>query len=768
MKKRTDFPTGWDERTIPEVDEPMIWSEEGLDGHDLKRIRLANKFFLEVIQQKTQTMLPKIIATFRWSEFQLTVKDIAPLIGVSANGYHPMEADLGDRQIQFHTYEYLLEFLETRGISRGIREQILDLLTMPRYFEQENPGEGNAYEKPITLLNVIDNVRKGEAPAFDLTDMIAYYHRIGYDIGHPEMLERRKGIWDDAHSRGYDGTLPKACEIFEVVDAAYPGDTGVDKKMNTLRTEEGVGIWTSARRTLYRSLDVEEPLGQLLTAMEMDLATHWQWDDTEDKDKPVKPMTLTAEALSTVYGIDPLPSSRLVQTELVDWEDIEHVAAKLIPSGKRKQFKKDWQAAYETECERYSFPNESVAAMAGHGYNTRNVADILGLKIDEDRRQKREDEREQRDRPEAVIRTIMLFNRQSGQVAIEGLLRVLARDEDHYQELRMLYEIERERYYKRQGEKLHGDGMHMRLLRELANVTTKDLALRFAPVKDRKNPTKLRKFETDVIQKVERQEITDPRVTFEKISPILEEAIAKEKDRVLEAIEKFDDFPEDLKEFATVRQMAKNCVTGMRGGGAAMVSDKMRNDARNDSDWLPGDLVQDMAAGNFVPPLPCARLMAKAVPETPLTKGCEVIRDWYRRFPDQLMVGCQKFAQGKPFTTPMARVLCTHIASVEANLIDFFTKRTSGITPTRGTRLLRTIEEEGCDEDDWQRVRKIMIGAENPVSSVPFLLGQELFHNGQNVRAALRAIKKKHRGTEAHSSNFKGLLYREAALFKTL
>jgi len=763
MKTHDTYPPGWDTRITPEIYNPVLWDEDEYKSYAKMGVVRGNNGYVQLLQTETRSMLPKIIATLRWVEFGEPSKEMGRLVGLSGHGYKAMETDIEGRQPQFHTYNYLLQFLKENQIALGIREQILDLLTMPDLFEQKNPAEEEEYETPVTLLQLIEDVRNGTDQTLNASHVSAFYHRIGYDIGHPEFLLEFPSFWANIHNREHVGTVPKALEILHIVDTLYSGQSPEQEQMHALRFAEGKQLWVEAKKHQYRERRIEKPLAEFLSAAEMHLAEHWEW--IPEDEESAWPMTFTALALRECFGIEDLASQRLVQSELISWDEIADTASIIIAPDRLEQFEKDWRTAYSEEQDRYGFPNDAVAAMEGQGFSYKDVADILDVNMDESKRKKKEDEREQRDRPESQIRNIMLFNRQSGQVAIEGLLRVIARDENHYQELRMLYESERERYYRRQGERLHGDGLHMRILCELGNVTTRQLASKYHPEGENASAASVRKFETDIIQKVERQEITHPDITFEKLVLDLEEIIRAQAQKTNAALDKFDDFPEGLKDFTAVDQMATNSIKGMRGGGAAMVSERMRDRARNNSDWLRPDLITNMSGRIFVPTLPSVRLMSISVADLSLDEDGAVVRNWYERFPEQLGIGCADFSKGQFYKSPMTRVLCTMIAAGDANLIQFFKNRTSGITPTLGTALLRRIEEKGCLEDDWQRVRKIMVDSGNTGLTMSHELGKLLFHNGQDVQAALTALAPglKKKNIEAHPINLKGLTLEEIA-----
>lgn len=737
------FPSGWDERVPLDLESIPLWDPMQYTSHVQSHTARGNKSFKE-LWSETETMLPKLMAYYRWAVFGIPQKNFASFVGLSPHGYRRCELDL-EGMPQFHIHEQCLAFLRINKISVGIQEQFLDLRAMPNRFEQSNRETGELYEPSKTLLQTIEEVRKGIGEAFMPADLINFYYRIGFCRGHETMQKKlrtdagQKDFFGMQYARSYTlDTVPKAPEVLQVIDVMYDGTTTEEKQLHALRRAEGEGLWMEVKKQQYRRRGIEEVLAELLTRMELEYAKNWEWHECDDTGtQEIKAMTLTAEAMRTVHNVDDLASQLLVKCEMVKWQAIETAAQALFLPDEYELFKAAWESAYTLEQDRYCFRNIALQSMQHRKYSYKNLADLLGVKILEENRKLPEAERLQRDRPESTLRNIILFNSQSTQVPIESLLRILTNNEEEYGELRGLYEQERTRHYYRTGATLAGAGLQMRILRELANMSTSALALHFLPEQDQENTANIRQMDLE-LQALERDEIhklKNPTVTHARVTQILEAAILQREQEAYVAVGKFNEFPEMLKEFTAVSQMATNCIRGMNG--AIHVSDAMRDIAEHDSLWLRPDVIQEVADGTYVPPLPCLRYMSKGTINMGLS--LKVIEDWYCKFPYQLMKGVSGFSHRQLFTQPLPRALLTLIASKDATPIRFF-KRTEGIVPKVGTKLILEFENENIDVQDWQKVRKILYAVGIHESHPTWTIIQYLFEHEQDMNGAIKAV----------------------------
>lgn len=734
MNDSSAFPPAWDERLSLDLDDVELRDVEDFKGFARMAVSRGNTAFLEGYRN-AESRLARMMMIVRWTLFHSPSKDFAKKVGLSTHGYVSTEKDTEGRMPQFHTYHRALQYWRKKGISQGIRDQMLDLLTLPELFEQKKPKKKERYDPQPTLLEKIEEVRLDASVLLSDKHANAFYHRIGFETGHPNVAKHFPRFWNTLWQREKIGTVPLAVELLEVIGTMYAGEGKAVTQLRALRMAEGKALWTEVKQNQYRERGIEEPLAELLAKMELDLAENFEWRIGEGREKTVEPMTLTAEALREAYGMQPVHAQALIQCELVDYEEIKPFIGRIIDATSLKKFEADWKVAHSAEKKRVGFGAKAEQAMEARGFNYKLLYDLLVTDKEPERRKpKTSDEGETRTRPENVIRHIIHDNAQSSDISIESLLRILTRDDAAYRELRELYIAERERYYRRIGNRLEGKGLQMRIQRELANMSMKELAMHFLSVRERKDAATVRAKDLE-LQRLERNESKTHAISFARVFAILDAAIlerAKETERSLATLGKF---PEVLKSWTTVQELAGNAVAGMKG--AAYVAEAMEKYAAADSsDCLRPDLILDAASGKFVPPLRCFRVMAQGVAEKTLTP--DVVLDWYERFPDQLRKGCPVFSPSS-FKTPLARFLCTTIGSLDSNLIKFF-DRVEGIRGTQGTQLIFRIDAGQCDEGDWQIVRKMLLGAGLRSSGIKWQFAELLFRNGQNVDAALEEL----------------------------
>ena len=734
MVDTNGFPPAWDERLSLDFEDVELRDVQDFKGYARMAVSRGNTAFLEGYEN-AESRLARMMMIVRWTLFHAPSKDFAKSVGLSTHGYVSTEKDTEGRMPQFHTYHRALKFWEKKGISQGIRDQMLDLLTLPELFEQKRPKKKERYDLQPTLLEKIEEVRTDASVLLSDKHANAYYHRIGFETGHPNVAKHFPRFWNTLWQREKIGTVPLAVELLEVIGTMYAGDGKMATQLRALRMAEGKALWTEVKQNQYRGRGIEEPLAKLLAKMELDLAENFEWQVGEGKKKKIEGMTLTSEALREVYGMQPVHAQALIQCELVDWDEIKPFVSRIVDSNSQRKFEAEWKAAHSAEKTRVGFGSVADQAMEARGFNYKILYDLLVTDQEPERtKPKTSDEGETRTRPENVIRHIIHDNAQSSDISIESLLRILTQNGAAYRELRELYIAERERYYRRIGNRLEGKGLEMRIQREFANISMKELAMHFLSASEKKDAVAVQKKDLE-LQRLERNESKTHAISFARVFKILDEAIlerAKEAEHSLSTLGKF---PEAFKSWTTVNELAGNAVAGMKG--AAYVVQAMEKEAAADSsDCLRPDLILDVASGKFVPPLKCLRVMAYGVAEKVLTP--DVVLDWYKRFPDQLEKGCPVFSPSK-FKSPLSRVLCTMIGSLDSNLIKFF-DRVEGIRGTQGTQMIFRIDAGQCDDGDWQTVRKILLGAGLKSSTIKWQFAELLFRNGQNIDAALEEL----------------------------
>ncbi len=728
-----NFPTGIDQKLA--LEEPDLWDASEFEGHERMAVKRGNTL-LQQIFSKTRTDLPKLVASIRWSHLRMPSKDFANAAGMSYNGYKPMEKDIGPHNIPHRSkVTRLLEFWAKNNISHGIREQLLDLLTCPELIGID--------ESCVDLLSAIEHLRSQSEHLLGVKDITAFYHRVGYECGHEEVTRQfrdkyaKQNIYNTLWQREKTGAVPDCLEVVQLVDTMYAGNGKETKAKRTMRRAQGEAVWSMVKKNQYQGRTIEEPLAQFLVILERDLAAN-------------AGITLTAEALRDQYGIGPQDADLLIRTELIATDAVTELAARLMDAPAQKQFLRAWNAAYETEQQRESFAVIADAAMAERGYTPADLAVLLNVQAPEDRGkrarfgtlsnaamymsaadltsllnvQAKEDrgkralsERSQRYRGDAEVRGVLYQNRVSSQISVEALVRVLSRDDAHADELRDAYVRERERYFRRNGTGLSGDGLRMRLLRELANVEMNELALHFLP-KNRHNNRAAVKEKNLELQRLERAEGKQHRIPFADIFPILQKLADERASEAAARVKEFDVMDESLKAFVTVQQMAANLIKGKKS--ADNVSDAMRNIAQDDTQWLRSDLILRMSEGKFVPSLLSLRVMAKGAVDMVLPEA--VVRDWHEQFPHQLQKGAMDIGT---FIRPLPRVLCTLLATKEASAIRFFEKRVMGVVPTHGTKMLRDLEEGKAVE--WKYIHKMLLVFGLQPSQIAYRLAKGLY-----------------------------------------
>ncbi len=728
------FPPAWDERLSLDLDDVELRDVEDFKGFARMAVSRGNTAFLEGYRN-AESRLARMMMIVRWTLFHSPSKDFAKKVGLSTHGYVSTEKDTEGRMPQFHTYHRALEYWKKKGIAQGIRDQMLDLLTMPELFEQKKPKKKERYDPQPTLLEKIEEVRTDASILLSDKHANAFYHRIGFETGHPNVEKHFPKFWNRLWQREKIGTVPLAVELLEVIKSMYAGNGKAATQLRALRMAEGKALWTEVKQNQYRGRGIELPLAELLAKMELDLAENFEWRIGEGREKTVEPMTLTAEALREAYGMQPVHAQALIQCEIVDYDEIKLFVSRIFDPKSLKKFETAWKVAHSAEKARVGFGTKAEQAMEARGFNYKLLYDLLVTDKETGRtKQKTPDEAETRTRPENVIRHIIHDNAQSSDISIESLLRILTRDDTAYRELRELYIAERERYYRRIGNRLEGDGLRMRILRELANMSMRDLAMYFLSASERKDKVTVHKKDLE-LQRLERNESKTHAISYKRVFAILDATTLERAEEAGRSLKTLGKFPEALKSWTTVQELAGNAVAGMKG--AAYVSEAMEKYAAADSsDCLRPDLILDAASGKFVPPLRCFRVMAQGVAEKTLTP--DVVLDWYERFPGQLEKGCPVFSPSK-FQSPLSRALCTMIGSLDSNLIKFF-DRVEGIRGTQGTQLIFRIDAGECDEKDWQIVRKILLGAGLKSSTIKWQFAELLFKNGQNVDAALEEL----------------------------
>ncbi len=729
----TEFPSGLQEK-LP-LDKPQLWDINAFKSRKRMPVSRGNTALKNVFAE-AETLLPRLVASVRWSILRRPYRDFALASGLSPNGYKPMEKDTpSGSPVHRSKYTRLLRYWSDSGVSVGVREQLLDLLTNPDLLQLDG--------KCKDLLSAIEYMRKQSLHLLGVEEMNAFYHRIGYDCGHGAVEKRFPSFYNAIWQREKTRTVPDCLEVLRVVGTMYRGRSEEVRRMRALRRAQGIAVWSEAQSNQYLERMIEEPLANFLVMLERDLASEHG-------------VTLTSLNLRDHYGFSPLHAEQLTQLELIEGEAIEDIVRRLMPKKEVPAFLQQWNAACDIERKRQSFGTLGKAAMEERGYTAADLAQLLGVQAPEERGKAGKSDRSQRYRPDGEVRDVLFRNHVSRQISVGALIKVIARDDAHADELREAYFRHRERFFRRNGSSLRGDGLRMRILRELANVGMNDLARCFLPKRKHRDRVSVREKNKE-LQRLERDEGKAHRIRYADVFHILEGIADERSEEALVRVQQLGEMHEVLKQFTSVQQMARNLIAGMKG--ANRVSEMMRDIARNDSEWLRADVITDIAEGNYVCALPQLRAMAKGTLDVSLP--LEVVRDWYERFPLQLMKGAMNFGT---VTRILPRVLCTLIASREAEPIRFYKDRVPGIVPTLGTKYMRQLE--AGESVEWRHLHKTLLGTGQGPQDIPYLLVRGLYENDGDLDKVLPKLLHNTDGElEIHPMTFRGVTLDELRHF---
>ena len=718
------FPAGIDEKL--DLSEPYVWDVDDFEGHDRMAVARGNTV-LEKIYEQTRTQLPKLIASVRWSVMRMSYVEYANAAGMSANGYKSLEKDpklvSGAHREKITK---LLAFWEANGISAGVREQLLDLLLNPTLLELD--------ESCVDLLSSIDHIREQSIQLIGAKELASFYHRVGYELGHDTVEQKFPSIYNTIWQREKTGTVPDCVELLNFVDTMYAGKSKQMTAQRTMRRAQAEAMWREARKNQYRERTLEDPLAVMLTAMEQHLAR-------------AHGTTMTAKSIGEGLRVGSLNSERLIQAELIDTADIAPVARKVMKRDEVDDLLQSWDEAFAVELERESFGRQCQDAMTKRGLTAADIGRLLDVKAPEERG-KESKGRKQRYRPDAEVRSVLFHNHVSSQIPVEALIQIIAADDKHADTLREAYFQERERFFRRNGYRKEGEGLRMRIQRELANASMKTLATTFLPKKKHSDKAVVRQKDLE-LQRLERNEGGKKTIDFKQVFPVLKGMATQHSEAALDRLSGMDEIDESLKKFDTVEEMAVKLSKALKGADA--VSEAMRYIAQRDSQWLRSDLITRMSEGNFVSALPSLRLMVKAALDQTLPDA--VLRDWYERFPTQLEQGLIHFGTVKQ---PTAKAVSTIIATKDANPMDYFEHRVPGVLPTQGTKMLRSLE--AGDDVEWKHIHKCLLAAGLMPQQSTYKYIKQLHASGGDVQATLRHIVPMLRlnGLEVHPLNLPG------------
>lgn len=687
----THVSAAFDERLS--LNTPVLLSEESLRGHALRSVQHMNRILLEVFA-RTETPLPKLIAQVR-TNLGLPRKPFAALVGLSCNGYTPAESDRGEHtQAHHNRYTKTLDAWRNKGIAEGIREQCLELL------------ENNA------TLN-------------------SFYRRMGFDLGREEVERRIPSIWSTIDQRtrrpeGMPPTVPSYLEVLRHIDVLYPRKTshaGPDMVANERRRRrllQAEDIWSREQTSTLLARRLEEPLVRVLVALERDLASRQR-------------TTLTAKVLTEHCGLTPKQAYRLQQCELLPWEVIEPVIRDLFRKGSDLQtLRVAWEQAWREERERPSFSRACAESIKGSGLHMGDIARLLDVKPPEDRSKGyKAPKRSQRYRPDNLVRGVIHENANCAQVPVAALIAVVAQNDADRAALTSAYEGERKRYYRRTGSWLSGEGLDVRILRELAGegTTMRGVVERLLPARSSK--AQIREECKKFLRLEHQQQKSRDTATFGDMRQVLQRITDEKVSAALERLAHWKNIAKAPIAAQTIQEMTSSFVRIMKG--ANHVSAVMRENAPEDSLCIPDTLIGAMMRGEYVPPLPVLGHMADSVAKQRLPE--EVENDWYDSFPRYL-----RDRPRLPMRHPLARVLTTMIARIEARCQRrFFETRYVAGTPSVPSKALYQLQRNSV-LPRRKEVEATVIAAGYEKESIPHALALGLLEH-QTIPQTLRSLR---------------------------
>ncbi len=689
---------------------PIQLSDKKYKGAAGRSIRTTNQLVGEVFAETT-TVLPKLIAQVRM-KLGLSRGKFAKAGGMSSNGYKPMEKDLGEgKKPHFIKYTKALNVWRRRGISEGVREQCLDLLS----------GKNNLYD---------------------------FYHELGYDLGHENVKKKIPKIFNTLWQRRKSRRLsvPDFNDVLNHVSLLYPEPPAVEAsderyekaviggERRRRRLDQAEGIWTDEKKKQLEERGLEKPLQEFLIALERHF-THEHGTN------------VTLATLAEHCGFGPKHSAMLTRGELIPWESVEPMVQKLFPEQKWSRLEGQWRFALRKEQKRESFASEYVKAMEACEFSFATVGRLLDVRSPEARGKKGKKNRRQRYRPDAEVRSMVYDNSLSSQVDVDSLIAVVAPNNPKLRtRLTELYALERKRCFHRTGSGLEGEGMEMKIMRERAGVSMKVLAPHFLPANADHKEIRKKNLE---LQRLERAERKEHAIGFPEVMKILKRIADEKVATSLHRLEHQDEISEDLLQWDSVADMAAKLVKAKKG--ARNVSQLMREKAPTDAHWLRSDLILAMIMKGYVPPLHALRHMSASVVAKNLPPAVE--QDWHDAFPASL-----RDRQEHPMQDPLARILTTVIARVEAGAAKkFYQDRARQEDPSKASQKLHQLQRYG-ERPEIEFVEATMLAAGFGRGTIMFKLVQAV-HKHKRLNDALREIAPlvHERGIQVSPMEFIGL-----------
>jgi DNA-binding XRE family transcriptional regulator len=646
-------------------------------GHDRRLAGVNNRIIGEVYAE-TQTDAPKILAAIRWKLLHLFRSRFAEAVGIGKATVAEMERDRPEgSRLQRDVYTKVVQYLTPERIGQEVREQLLQAFV---------PGS--------TTLD--------------------FEERVGYEIGFTRMLELI-GIGDKAwYQRRKTDVVADPGELMHLVHHAYPGKREEQVDLRTVRMKQAMDAWKQQTAERYRSRTLEEPLGQLLTDLELLCL--------RDNSIP-----FSVRSICDLTGCTEETASDLLNARLVPWERVEPVADALY--GASADFHNAWAEAEEDDRHRERFDQAFTAIRDGNGMTNAELVACLGVVAPEHRRKGYAAERTEGYRPSAEIRRAIQLGSFFGQVQMRALTELVAESAGEGVELERIFRLEREHHYRRTGSAVTGDRLHLRIDREWNGVTLEMLAQANLGAHARPDAVEEEVKRLNGIEiahgsgGVESDHcIADLRRAIRTIgTQQCEEAARKKRERRGEVA------PGACSGATTVQGFMQALHDWLRS--FRKVQRTISNETQDRSLKLSQPRMTKILSGTVVPTLPILENMSRALLGTPLPSAVKA--DWYDQFAERgALRGSEKVSD------PIERILATVVGEKAASPVAFAEERMTGNAKTFWMTLRPNTR---CPKIRWENVEAILLGADITSAKPIWWLLRKILKEEMKFRSALQS-----------------------------
>lgn len=627
---------------------------------------------LHTVFADTTTQLPRLVAQVR-TTLGLAPEGMAALADLSRFRYLPLEQDATGPKSALEKYAAILQAWRVRGVSVGIREQLLELLA------------------PDTSID-------------------AFYTRAFVDVGPTTFRKHLSSFWTTLQQRkSAPASVPKPVsqygELMGHVDALYPHQQADAEAVELRQRREHFAqtAWIADSQQHYDARNLEG----VLARMHMFVEQHcWRKFGAG----------VTTKILREKFALGHHEARQFVNGELISLSSMQKIVTTLGVAAPT-DWEPEWQAAVATEEARQTFAKQYAQVFAGTGFSLVDVAAWLDV-------QPTRGEAGENFRPDQVVRAALQQNINAAGVSPAAMIAVATADAATRSTLLRAYRDERTRHYIRSGSWLRGPGLHARIEREWAGEGTS--IARILPMYNKGLRKKVVAKNMQLYEEQRKNHGIDPERLLEVLGDIAQE-------RVEAALERKAAAELALLGEETVRGFVMAAV--LRNKGAATVAAAMEDAAGSAAERLTAREILDITEGKLIPSLPVLRSMATALEYDQLPPA--VSQEWLSAYPLWL-----RERKEQPVTHPLARVLATMIARVQAGSVrSFYDDRYLGGAPSQASMHARRFFSGEADMLDAHVVLSTVLAAGYEHESMPYLLAQQLSQNNGNIPAAIKALE---------------------------